>query len=237
MQTPAKRKTSGRKLTWTSAKKRKVNLPSASVVPRGLGAPSYAQPLRKTLSAKLIYTENFQLSAVAGATASKLFRANGLFSPSVSGGGAAHQPRGFDQLIALYENFYVKQSRIELVVDNGGNFGVAGIGGGLVSINLQQNTTGSSNLNDQLERACITYDTFKNDKFHKLALQADIPKFLGIPAMEDSLKGTTSADPTQQAYWAVVASPLNNAFAVSYNCQIRIIYDCVFVEPIPPPQS
>lgn len=239
MQTPRKR-TSSRTLFKSSAKKRKVTYPSTSSVPRSVGKPSYAAPLKKTLKAQLVYVENFLLQPGLNSTETKLFRANGLFSPSVSGGGGAHQPRGFDQLCTLYSRYQVTNARIEVLPDDeiDGDEPTRGL---IATVDLRENTTTTGTLTEQLERVCMNYQMFTQFKTipaTKLCLEANIPQFLGIPAGEDGLKGTPSANPAEQAYFAVncglINSGINFGTSTRIRFTVRIIYEAIFSEPIHP---
>lgn len=56
------------------------------------------------------YFDSPVLNAAAGATAVHIYRTNGLFDPDLTGVG--HQPRGFDQLMPLYDNYVVIGAKI-----------------------------------------------------------------------------------------------------------------------------
>ena len=73
-------------------------------------------------------------------------------------------------------------------------------------------------------------------QYQKLAIEADPSKFLGVPYLESTFKGTNSANPVNMAYWAIVGSATGN-FVGTINMQVRIIYDAVFLDPFPPSVS
>lgn len=68
--------------------------------------------LPKTLPVKLKYTDFINLNAGASAPAIIGFRTNGMFDPYIPVGG--HQPKGFDQWMALYRHFTVLSSKIKV---------------------------------------------------------------------------------------------------------------------------
>ena len=81
-----------------------------SVIPIGK-IPKQLSLLGSKVKTKLRYVEYFTLNpAAAGLPATHVFSANGLYDPNITGVG--HQPRGFDQLMALYDHYYVSRSKI-----------------------------------------------------------------------------------------------------------------------------
>lgn len=65
--------------------------------------PPLAQRLRTTLK----YSETIQRTGLS--TYDYVFRLNSLFDPNLTGGG--HQPKGFDQLVTLYQRYRVYRAR------------------------------------------------------------------------------------------------------------------------------
>ena len=65
-------------------------------------------PLKYTC--KLRYTDTIVLDAPSDGTAYHTFRANNIFDPDYSGTG--HQPRHFDMLAEIYDNYTVIGSKI-----------------------------------------------------------------------------------------------------------------------------
>ena len=77
--------------------------------------PANLGPLPMTQKAKFNYFNGFNLDVGAvGIPASYVFSANGLYDPNITGIG--HQPRGFDQLMALYDHYVVIGVRAILTV-------------------------------------------------------------------------------------------------------------------------
>lgn len=233
MPAPVNRKRASNNSYFKGAtKKRRTNQPSTAVTGTRLSKPSYSAPLKKTLKAHLIYAENFTLS-IPGANQAgvKLFRANGLFAPSVSGGGGAHQPRGFDQLMALYNKYYVNKARIEVLADPTS----ASVNKDIISVHLQEDTTTTSDLTEMLERKLMNYQGYHDylrTPNQKLVLESEISPYLGIPPNEDGLKGTAIANPAEQAYFAVSMADMDtSSTSKTVRVQVRIIYEATFSEP------
>jgi len=73
------------------------------------------------LKTTLLYVENgVGLNPAIGAAAGYVFNLNSLHDPNTSGVG--HQPTGFDQLIAIYEQFVVYGVKYRIQVANSENF-------------------------------------------------------------------------------------------------------------------
>ena len=69
----------------------------------------YTAPIAKTHFAKLRWSEAHQVNATAGAAASQTFGANQLYEVTTSN---VHQPRGFDQYMAMFNHWTVLGSKI-----------------------------------------------------------------------------------------------------------------------------
>jgi hypothetical protein len=76
--------------------------------------PAFGGPIGQTFESQLSYAGYFNIDPSAGAPASYLFHANGLYDPDHTGAG--HQPHGFDQIMALYKNYQVLSSAIEVTL-------------------------------------------------------------------------------------------------------------------------
>lgn len=71
-------------------------------------------PITQTTVAKLRYVTRGTLNPPAAGNAFHFFRANSVFDPDYSIGG--HQPMGFDQYAALYNEYTVLGSRIKYTI-------------------------------------------------------------------------------------------------------------------------
>jgi len=75
-------------------------------VNNGIGFP-------KVLNSTLRYHETINLTSNAGSLVSRIYAFNGLYDPNASVGG--HQPYYFDQLMGIYNHYYVKEATIKLI--------------------------------------------------------------------------------------------------------------------------
>lgn len=186
-------------------------------------------PMPTVFTTKLKYSEIVSLAsqATAGLASAYVFSANGLYDPNITGTG--HQPRGFDELIALYNHYRVIGSKITVRMswghsDHGIVAGICLLGDYSVQTNQSDYTENGNNVktvigtNDGYNIGTVSYKTAPH-------------KFLGMKYDEDNLRGTSSANPTEQAYYHVYFSPLNNITSTNLTMEIDIEYISQFFEP------
>lgn len=98
--------------TKTAAASKKRKSTAVVSVPRGIVIGKNV--IRRRQSAVLRYADIKRLSGdvATKSTAFMKFHANGMYDPDAQLGG--HQPRGFDQLSALYDEYFVRRCQIEV---------------------------------------------------------------------------------------------------------------------------
>jgi hypothetical protein len=189
-------------------------------------------PLPSRLHAKLKYVSPVTLTS--GVTPGvHVFSANGCYDPDITGTG--HQPRGFDQLIALYDHYVVlkSQAKVEYMFTTGSS--VSGI-------QLQSSSVAQSDYIDYAEQArcdfavaprVITTGGVPEPLVHTMHFGAK--EFMGIPdpITADKLQGTVSANPSDQAYYHIWMQSYDGSSAATQNALVIIEYDVVFIEPVP----
>jgi len=205
--------------------------------------PNYFADQPPVLKAKLRYSCQVAANYAAGAPNHYQFCANGLYDPEVAVGG--HQPYGFDQLIARYQNATVLYSTCKAqFLQCSENFnGVwklfaykelnlpanmwSGGGGanGLNEISVQsKNIVGAANQAIQDDRSTNT-------------LFMNCPKLFGTTA-EDmvgdiSYQNTASASPGIQCYFGLSGYGAEGVVEdSSHLIQVDIVYWAVFTKPI-----
>jgi hypothetical protein len=189
-------------------------------------------PLPPRLHARLKYVTYATLSS--GVTPGlNVYSANGLYDPDITGAG--HQPRGFDQLIALYDQYVVVKSEIKV------HFAAttaAAVGG----IQLQSTSVAQSDYIDYAEQArCefsivpYVYTSGGVPEPREHSMHFDAKEFMGIPdpVTATKLQGTVAANPTDQAYYHVFLQHYDGSTAAATAALVEIIYDAVFFEPVP----
>lgn len=174
------------------------------------------------------------LTSTTGSLAHFVYRANGMYDPYAGAGG--NQPRGFDQYMALYRHFTVVYSKIFLEfyhASESTSFPCK------VGIYLRDTTTSLSTSQDigeypRIRQATLTEEASKI----RISMGFNAKKFFQIrdPLDEDDLKGTSGADPTQQADFHIFGYALNSQSETpKFNGYID--YIAVLTHPILPTQS
>lgn len=199
----------------------------------------------RTQRARLLYHENVNITtaAVAESVGSFVFSANGCYDPNITGVG--HQPRGFDQVMALYDHYTVIGASISVrFINHGGN------NRPYVGILVRDGTPTATTTRDVFEdgnkvismrpllRSSAT-DEAGEGMTTALTTKVNIAKFLGRKeALSDpELKGGVTTNPTEQVFFHVVVTDPATASANNVHCQVAITYDVIFHEPKNPGAS
>jgi hypothetical protein len=189
-------------------------------------------PLPPMLRVRMKYVSYVDLSS--GVTAAvNVYSANGLYDPDITGTG--HQPRGFDQLIALYDHYVVLESkcRAEFLASGQRPY---------VGVQLQATSTPQTDYIDYAEQArCehsvgpyyVTYGGITDTRKHEMKFVAT--QFMGIPdpITSTKLQGSISANPTDGAFFHVFMQHYDGSTAASITAVVTLEYDAVFIEPVP----
>uniref|UniRef100_UPI00404866D8 hypothetical protein n=1 Tax=Polynucleobacter sp. TaxID=2029855 RepID=UPI00404866D8 len=133
-------------------------------------------PLPQTLSATFVYADDISLNAGAGVADSWVFSANGLTDPNITGTGA--QPRGFDEMMALYRTYLVTHAKITVWAEN-----LDGSNSNFVAIspltNPAYNTSGVREILENRAMVCKQMSTRSGGPaVVNISMYADIAKFL-----------------------------------------------------------
>lgn len=192
-------------------------------------------PMPTKFVTKMRYCERFTVDPTTGGLAAAyVFRANGLYDPNMTGTG--HQPRGFDQLMAMYDHFVVLGSKITVTF----NLWNTEAYNCVVGICLKDQATTQADANNYLEAGDNSYRAISTKTGQATITKTFNNKFLGrsSPLSDPQLKGSTTADPTELAFFHVWGSPAvgtSNPSAIDCVCQID--YIVALIEPKTPVQS
>lgn len=194
-------------------------------------------PIPYKLKTSMLYQERAQLTPLAGLASVVVYSANGTFDPTIALGG--HQPRGFDQLMSLYDHNVVIGCDIRVdfpPVTAGGS-----INASMCWVALRDFTTVGITEQDYLELGDCTWEINSPQGGHptRLMMSCDPNKFLGrkSPLSDPDLKNSTVSNPTEQAYWHIGMQSASGLDATTINVNIVIKYTCVFIEPKDPGSS
>lgn len=186
---------------------------------------------------ELIYSEwGLSVNPAIASTGVYVFAANGLFDPNVTGVG--HQPTGFDQYMALYNEYVVVGSVIKVEYSNSDANNLA-----LVGIFLEDLSTGYTDWRRYVENGNGVWTTAdklaSGSAVKRLNHRCDVRMFSKQNIIdEDSFSGTNAANPDDTHFYHCVVAPSDGAAdngAVILNVEIR--YDVIFRDPAQPDLS
>lgn len=191
-------------------------------------------PLPYVLNATLRYAEQFQVAPVSGAISVQVFSANGLYDPDTSGVG--HQPRGFDEIIALYNHYVVTKAscQVDFATKTAGIPVICGI----TVLGYNTPLAANSYLEDRHTVFKVLGGSDSN-AVTRLSINAPIGQFLGNRDVVDDpeCKGSAVANPTEQVHFHVWCCTLNDTTTITVNQLLMMDFDTKFQEPIIPAQS
>lgn len=188
---------------------------------------------------KLRYAMNLGLShpmtATAGAMSTDfIYRANDLYDVYALVGG--HQPRGFDQYIAMFRNFAVLGSKI--VVDIGYGQGSATSHDMVVAVLLNDTTSAITNVGATRENPRITYKMMTAHTDKATLVRKFSYKLAGVKDVldEPELWGDNLSSPTRQwAYHVVAYQPEESTETVNITGYLE--FTAIFFNAVQPSQS
>lgn len=165
----------------------------------------------------------------AGVAASYVFAANGLFDPNITGVG--HQPMGYDQLAALWNQYVVVGGVIKVSFSN-----ADGTQSQLVGITLKDSASTTPDPRQYIEWGNTTWDTvgpLSSSPVKVLKHKFDIGKFAAQDIYnEQSFTGSVATNPSNTLHlvvWCAPVDALSNLNPVYAN--VEIMYDVIFRSP------
>lgn len=211
---PTKRKTTKRNKSRSTGMSRNIQ---------------YTGPLRRSLRSVVKYSDMYTITS-GGTTPSKLmFSLNGLFDPDITGIG--HQPRGFDQIMTMYDHYVVIGCKINLQISN------PDVNRGNTVYSCVVDNTGTLSYVDLLETGSrVAKHINARDAGQSsctINLNINPNKWLARskPLSDPDLKGSATTNPTEQCYLYIahIAEDLSTANTV--NVLATFEYTTVFFEP------
>lgn len=189
-------------------------------------------PVSRRVNAQRYYDYHHELTGTAGAVASYVYSANGLFDPDISGTG--HQPMGFDQMMLFYEQGTVIRSRIKVTFCNTLSTYYARYAV-YVSPDGSALSTSSDILENGLCSSGIVSISTGAGNVKEASMELDIAKYFGRSGgdivNDANLHSTAAANPVEQVYYvlAIWSATSANTSIVGYDTLIE--YDVVYHEP------
>lgn len=173
-------------------KKARVNKRS----PTMLGNPN--APARMPMyRAKMIYASPLELNTTITGFAVQVFTVNGLYDVDITGVG--HQPAGFDQMMALYNEYVVTHAWIKAAMTC-----PVETTGLIFGITLADFATTYTDPARYIENGSTTWTKLGKYESKTLTMRTDIAKFSSQDIMsEDSFSGQAGSNPTDTHYYHV----------------------------------
>lgn len=202
---------------------------------RNLSNVKGGTPIPTTFKTKMRYSEAVTLNPGAGGACSVYTAAaNGLWDVSISGVG--HQPRGWDEIIPLYNHAIVIGSKIKVEFLNRD-----GAAAQLVGIALRSGSATEVDPNNYLEGGHVTYKTLNSTGgADKATMDMTFSNsFLGIsdPLSTAIVRNSDSANPTELGVYHVFAANPWGTDSGAVQVLVTVEYVVVFTEPKVPIQS
>lgn len=188
-------------------------------------------PFNASRTAKLRYCEQFIIDPGVSTIGNYVFAANGLYDPNTTGVG--HQPYGFDQLMALYNEYTVLGAKITAYVVNPPSASVLAV---KLSDTTALNTSDPMLLMeqpglkkkmithaDQAEKTQITqsYSAYKFFRTNKTSIIAN-----------NQMKGSAISNPFNTAHFIVCYAPLVSGTDIGpTTLHVTIDYTAIFTGP------
>lgn len=211
------------------AKKRKT---TRRVVSTSIGPSRDYRLLKTKQKVTMRYADTYTLNpGASGAPGTHVFSCNGLFDPDITGVG--HQPRGFDQMMALYDHYHVNAATIECW------FNHDDVSGTVYAINIRDTPSAPISRTSILENAYGTMTASSRQLGRTyLRFTVDPAKYLGQKKFEDKITGSISANPLDQCYFQVTAMSQDITKDIgSIFFTAKITYDVTVLEPKNPTES
>lgn len=190
-------------------------------------------PIAKEVKGMIYYDYAKTLSGGVGSVPTNYYVANGLYDPDATGTG--HQPMGFDQMMALYEQATVVRSHIKVTFASAGEHARVGI-----YLNPDTTNPGVTRLveNGLITMGSLTGASTNNGQyaFCTLELACDVPIYFGRTRGEiladPQMYNTIASNPGETVNFGVCAwAGFDAAADVSIAYDVIVTYDAVFWEP------
>lgn len=194
-------------------------------------------PLKTQQLVKFTYADSFTLNPAAALADQYIYSCNGIYDPDITGIG--HQPRGFDQVMSLYDHYVVIGAKLTLYAWNPDT-----TYGNMTTVHIQDDATTTTDPEDIMERrnAKMKILSSRNGGIDNaiITYQVNPNTFLGRskPLADPDLKGSTAANPTEQAYFVISTFGVSNtADTGGISGRVKIEYTAVLIEPQQPTKS
>lgn len=215
--------TSSRPLKRRSAVARTYSGATSSKVPLSMDH----QLLRTKQDCVLRYHESFVLNpGTAGVPSHFTFRANSCFDPNFTGTG--HQPRGYDQIMAMYQYLAVREVQIEVWFQPRDGAPV------ILSINADASAPSGYSRDSMMEQRTAVFKTaagISSGNPGYISLRCKPWQLAGTKLSESDYRHLEGGNPIITQFLNVVGAPIEGTDTGNIDCVARLTYHCQVTEP------
>lgn len=197
-------------------------------------------PSKTVINMKMNYIDNSTLNPGTGQAKGLVVSANGAYDPlpNILGN---RQPRGFDQMMQMFNHYIVLGSKITATFTNGQATGA------VCGIVLKDQNTVYTSISEYTESQTIVKRNLPGGGgsgvsyvSRTLSMKVNPTKWLGRsnPFADPELKGNVASNPTEQCYYLPFVYPADGASDISVVLiDMTVEYVIAFIEPKEPPAS
>lgn len=214
-------------------KQKQIDEHKSNKITRGYTSFGRSSPLAQRLRTTLVYNEVVGGGNNVLGQTDYVWNLNSLFDPNYTGTG--HQPRGFDQLAALYERYRVYAVRYNVRVWlNTGYNGSPTVPHVLVVVPTNSQSAFSSTVDAQEQpfAKSIGYNSYYSGTINGVV---DLAKLNGKTqiayAADDTTQAQTNASPSEILTLHTMVANFSATNVQSY-IEVTFSFDCEFSDPV-----
>lgn len=204
--------------------RRRVRRTRVSRFARRPTGDSFLPPVLRT---KLRY-QGFNSLSSTPTMATQVIRANSLYDPNLTGAG--HQPRGFDELAALYNEYRVFGVYVDVSFKVTTNT-FAYVGWSQVASNVSAPTS----INGVVECRRGFNKLIASDKVYRIRRYFSVAEVNSVSKevvrADDNYKAAVSANPTEGPVIQIHAASPDESTSTVVHCNYVLTYYCQFMNP------
>ncbi len=195
------------------------------------GKPNQA-PLAQRLRTTLKYSETVQRTGTF--VYDYVWRLNSIFDPNLTGVG--HQPKGFDQLAALYQRYRVYHAKYDVIMYNT----TSAIPAHFIIVPTNSSST-YTDASDAIEAPMSEHTLTTIYQMGRLRGSIDLATLNGKShaayAADDTTQALVSTNPTETLNLHVVSEATDGSTTLVVYYIVEIYYDVEFSDPVQLGQS
>jgi len=192
-------------------------------------------PASKMIHNQLYYDYAQNLTGAAGLLGSRVYSANGIFDPDITGTG--HQVIAFDQLMLAYEHYAVIRAKLTITFLNNASQATR------CGVYLNPDAVPITDPVRLMENGLVKHITMDakaqpgtGERIRTISIDCDVKKFFGKSKYSDLIEtdyqGTIASNPVEQVYFVVFAyCPFSVGLTTDVFYDAILSYDVIYTEP------